>query len=337
MTSFPADLRGRIAVVTGAAMGMGRTLSLRLAKEGCHLALCDLDIDALEGVRRECEAVDASLRVTAHRVDVSQREEIRKFGADVVAAHGNKIHLLFNNAGIQIQQPWDRMSEEAFDKVMAVDLDGVVTMTRVFWPHIVAADAAYVVNTSSVAGFMPKAGGMCVPYAVSKYAVRGFSEVLMTQLPAIAPHVRVAVVHPGAIQTEIVKKNMAFSSENVDARFLKAALPAWKFREFEALDDDGKAEFVRERFQGVFDRWGYSAEQAADMIVDGVKAGKTRIMVGWDAVIMDWWVRAFPRMWNSQVGGAVIMLTSIVGRHFYLPAAGLLAAGAAASCLRSRL
>eukprot|EP01047_Picozoa_sp_COSAG01_P009522 COSAG01_NODE_392_length_17668_cov_5.382264_7_plen_103_part_00 len=94
------------------------------------------------------------------------------------------------------------MSEGAFDKVMGVNLDGVITMTRLFWPMLVASDAAYVVNTSSIAGFIPPAGGICTPYVVSKYAVRGFSEHLMMQCKVIAPHVRVAVVHPGAIHSE---------------------------------------------------------------------------------------------------------------------------------------
>jgi NAD(P)-dependent dehydrogenase (short-subunit alcohol dehydrogenase family) len=127
------------------------------------------------------------------------------------------VHLLFNNAGIQIPKAWDRMSEAEFDKVMAINCDGVITATRVFWPMLFAADEAAIVNTSSVAAFLPNAGGMCNPYAVSKAAVRGFSEHLAMDSRIMAPHITVSCVHPGAVNTEIVRKNV--NMEEVDLRF----------------------------------------------------------------------------------------------------------------------
>merc|ERR1719183_1694930 len=99
------------------------------------------------------------------------------------------------------------MDLATYDKIMAVNLDGVVMLTRDLWPYLCRADAASVVNTSSVAGFFPPAAGQCTPYAISKYAVRGFSEHLALQCRTIAPHVNVVCVHPGAIKTEIVGRN----------------------------------------------------------------------------------------------------------------------------------
>jgi len=316
-------------------MGMGAKLAERLRVEGCHLALCDVDVAALEAVRATCEAIAppvgtvGALRVSVHRCDVSQRPQVAAFHAEVVGLHGARVSLLFNNAGIQVQQAFDRMSEVAFDRVMAVNLDGVVTMTRAFWPNLVAAaDGAMVVNTSSVAGFLPPCGGISTPYAVSKYAVRGFSEHLMWQTRVTAPHVRVACVHPGAIQTQIVKANDNLEAGALDIRVARRTMSGAEARRLDGMTPQQRLAHVRERARWLFDTWGYSAEAAAGMIVDGVRAGQTRIMVGWDATIMDWWVRLFPRIFMSDAGTALVMLSSVVGRHFVLPATALAAAAA---------
>jgi len=194
--SWP-DLANRVAVVTGAAMGMGRTISLRLRREGCHLALCDVDMTALEAVKAECLAIgsagEEAPRVSIHMVDVADRARVKSFAQEVAEQHGGKVHLLFNNAGIVQPVAFDRMSIELWDKVMAVNLDGVVSCTREFWPQLMAAEQATIANTSSVAGFIPPAAALCTPYATSKYAVRGFSEHLMYVSRVIAPHITVTV------------------------------------------------------------------------------------------------------------------------------------------------
>ena len=109
------------------------------------------------------------------------------------------------------------MDAATFDKIMAVNVDGVVSCTREFWPLLMAAapGRAALVNTSSVAGFLPNAASHCTPYAVSKYAVRGFSEHLMTLTPVIAPHLTVHCVHPGAIHTELITKNLNIKTSDV--------------------------------------------------------------------------------------------------------------------------
>jgi NAD(P)-dependent dehydrogenase (short-subunit alcohol dehydrogenase family) len=311
-------LKGRVAVITGAAMGMGRDLALRLHREGCDLALCDLDLEALHKVKAEC---GRGGKISVHKVDVADRQQIKAFAKAVADEHGTAVNLLFNNAGIARPQLWDRMSEEMFDKVLAVNLDGVVSMTRAFWDLLVRADEAVVVNTSSVAGFFPPASGGCAPYTVSKYAVRGFSEHLALECKLIAPHVRVCVVHPGMIDTKIVKNSRMDSVDPRRLRQLTKRFPSSRREQFEQMTDEDKLDSVQNAAQDAFRRFGKTSKEAADMIIDGVQAGKLRILVGWDAVIMDWWVRMFPTIVMSETGAAIVGITSVVGRHVYKPLA----------------
>ena len=192
------ELQGCVAVVTGAGMGMGRQLAVRLYSEGCSLALCDVDMIALEQTQQICaQQTQEGRLITIHKVDVSDRHRVKAFAAEVAEAHGGILNLLFNNAGICRASAFDRMSAAEFDKVMGVNFDGVVSCTREFWPQLLKATKAAIVNTSSVAGFMPPAANTSTPYAASKYAVRGFSEHLAWQCNTIAPHITVSAVHPG--------------------------------------------------------------------------------------------------------------------------------------------
>lgn len=256
-------------------------------------------------------------KVTVHLVDVSKRQEIRSFVQTVTMEHGDCIHLLFNNAGIIRRELFDCMEEETFDKVMAVNLDGVVIMTREFWPLLVRAQEAVVVNTSSVAGFYPPAGRNSIPYVTSKYAVRGFSEALAFECKTIAPHVNVCVVHPGMISTQIVK-NTSANVTVLDERVRKRAARCMGPR-FHSLTPEDQTRQICMLAHKIFDRYGYTSKEAANMIVDGVRAGKLRIRVGWDAVFVDWWVRAFPTFFLYDPFVAVVGLTSFLGRHVYKP------------------
>ena len=174
-------------------------------------------------------------------------------------------------------------------------------------------------NTSSVAALWPQASGTCSPYATSKAAVRGFTEHLAHQARVLAPGLQVVCVHPGAIQTEIVGKN--FNIVEADERLVRSSplLSAAQRAKFEAADPAGRVRFMREKAADAF-KLGISAQQAANEIIDGVVAGRTRVMVGWDAVLMDWWIRAFPRafLWPFGLGEAVFFST-ILARHLVLP------------------
>ena len=323
------DLSGKTSVVTGAAMGMGRSLSMLLVKEGVkRLAICDVDYEMLKITRNKCmeqaQSSSKTCEITIHKVDVSNSNDIERFVKEVQKST-NTIDLLFNNAGIVISKAFDRMTAKEFDKVMAVNVSGVVNMTRLFWPLLMAAkpNPVAIVNTSSIAGFMPQAAGLSNAYATSKYAVRGFTEHLAMQCKIIAPHIRCVCVHPSAIKTEIARKNMNLNE--LDERFLARGsfTFSWEKDEIEKMTDKEKLQFMRDRVTSTFERWGHSSDEAARIIVDGVKCGSTRVMVGWDAAMIDAWIRIFPRIFMSDIGAAIVMISSVVGQHFYFPLAAL--------------
>ena len=278
---------------------------------------------ALRDVKAECTASsNSNINVSIHKVDVSRPEDIERFVEEVLQ-QTSSVDLLFNNAGIVIPKAFDRMSKQEFDKVMAVNVNGVVNCTRSFWPLLMSAapNPVAVVNTSSIAGFMPQAAGNSTAYATSKYAVRGFTEHLAMQCKVIAPHIRCVCVHPSAIKTEIPRKNLNLNE--LDDRFLRRGLTLpWEVK-IDKMTDEEKLQFVRERVRDMFDRWGHTSDEAARIIVDGVKCGSTRVMVGWDAAMIDAWIRMFPRIFMSEIGAAIVMITSVVGRHYYLPLAAL--------------
>ena len=171
------------AVITGAASGMGRELALQLAAEGCHLALCDVQLEGLAETQALVENLAPKVCITTHFCDVSSSESITAFRKAVEQAHPNGWHLLFNNAGIAGMGPFLEMDKVTFDKIFDVSFVGVVECTRQFLPTIVQQKQGYVINTSSVNGFWSALGPATfpfpspphAPYSAAKAAIRGFS------------------------------------------------------------------------------------------------------------------------------------------------------------------
>ena len=145
------NLEGKVAVVTGAGHGIGRETAIALANKGCRLALCDINEAALEGVRQELEAAGAT--VTAHRVDVSDRDQVAQFASDVVDAHG-AAHILINNAGVTVYASFEEHDVEDLEWILGVNLWGVIYGCKYFLPHLKAAGEGHIVNLSSVFGIM---------------------------------------------------------------------------------------------------------------------------------------------------------------------------------------
>jgi NAD(P)-dependent dehydrogenase (short-subunit alcohol dehydrogenase family) len=264
------DFAGKTAVVTGASSGMGRSLAVLLSRRGCHVAACDVSREALDETRRLCAFEE--VRVSVHECDVSDDVAVQRLREEVETAHGETTSLLFNNAGILGPFGFIDVAKETWDKILNVNLHGVVGMTRTFLPTIVKQDKGYVVNTSSFHGYsvfpLLHGGTPHSAYMTSKFALRGFTESLMVDMRKTHPHVGVAVVHPGHIGTKIVSNTVPG-----DVLFANTAP--------------------------------ISAEEAAAMILDGVAAGSTRIIVGEDARVVDWAVRLFPRGAYSAVGEKV--------------------------------
>ncbi len=220
-------LSKRVAVVTGAASGIGRNLAFQLAEAGAHLALVDVDDAGLKVTADEAAKRGGSdLRVSTHLVDVSDRGAMAALPEAVVAEHG-AVHVLVNNAGIAVEAGFHEHSLEDWDRVLGVNLWGVIYGCHFFLPHLAQADEAHIVNISSIFGVVGVPGNAA--YCASKFGVRGLSEVLWEELRD--SHVHVTVVHPGGVNTNIVASSKHTDPESharVVAFFNKKTMPASK-------------------------------------------------------------------------------------------------------------
>jgi NAD(P)-dependent dehydrogenase (short-subunit alcohol dehydrogenase family) len=299
------DFSGRIAVVTGGGSGMGRELVRQLASEGCHVATCDVSAAGMAETQRLCQeaGLPQGLRVTTHIADVSDPAQVERFRDEAANRHAtDKIHLLFNNAGIGGGGSMIANSREEWERTFNICWGGVYHSTRAFLPMLLKADEGHIVNTSSVNGFWASVGPRTphTAYSAAKFAVKGFTEALMTDLKINAPHIKCSVVMPGHIGTGItVNSRMIQSgsdSEAMDATQLAQARAriASMGRDTAQLSDDDIRRLVAERDRRFREEAPTSAAEAAKIILDGVKAERWRILVGPDAQIIDEMVRAAP-------------------------------------------
>lgn len=261
------DPRGGVAVVTGAASGIGAALALQLAARGCHLALADVDGERLAEVADQARA--NGVAVSATRVDLAQPDAAAQLLADVQAAHG-RASILVNNAGVAVGGRFQQVEEADFDWLMSVNFGAVVRLTRAFLPLLQREQAAQLVNVSSIFGIIAPPGQTA--YCASKFAVRGFSESLRHELETDGSPVRVTVVHPGGVRTRIAEN--ARSPRSATAAELAQAKETW---------------------QRVLT---LPAEDAAARILRGICAREPRVLVGDDARRAALVQRLFPvRYW----------------------------------------
>src|ERR1700691_392600 len=294
---------GRIAVVTGGGTGMGRELVRQLAKEGCHVATCDVTATNLEETKSlALETAPTGTRVTTFVADVADESQLLRFRDAVATEHSTTtINLLFNNAGIAGAGSFVDDERDAWERTFAIDWGGVYLGCRTFLAMLIAADEAHIVNTSSINGIFASVGPNRphTSYSAAKFAVRGFSEALITDLRINAPHVRVSVVLPGHVGTSIVINSGVVHGKEPDTLNeedlvkVRRQLAADGTPVDEVSDEDlrkGVAMFG-EAFR---DLAPLSAASAARIILDGVRQNKWRILVGEDAVMIDEMVRADP-------------------------------------------
>lgn len=261
--------KNRVAAITGASSGIGRALAVELASRGTNLALSDVDEVGMAETRRQCEA--AGVKVITDAVDVSDRDAVYAW-ADRVVAHYGVVHMIFNNAGIAIHATNEEVPIEVFRRVIDIDFWGVVYGTRAFLPHLKKAPEAHIVNISSVFGLVGVPGQG--PYNCAKFAVRGFSESLRQELDLLAPHVRCSCVHPGGIKTNI------------------ARAAGYIGQQLGVVD--------REALARRFDKLAQTTpEEAAGVIVDGVRRDQARILVGQDARLLDAIQRLAPQRYQA--------------------------------------
>ena len=298
------DFAGKIAVITGGGTGMGRELSRALTAEGCSVAMCDVSEANMAETKRLC-LVDApqGTIVTTFTADVAIEEQINAW-ADAVRTDldTDKIHLLFNNAGIGGGGSFVAGDRAAWERTFNICFYGVIHGVRTFLPLLKNASEGHIINTSSVNGFWATLGSgrPHTAYSAAKHAVKGFTEALMEDLLINAPHIKCSVVMPGHIGTEIAGNSMRMQSGIADE--LRLVLVDLGI-DHKSLTDDQVIELASANFR---DTAPMSSAAAAQAILDGVRAGKWRILVGEDAQFLDESVRADPE--NAYTAGFYKML-----------------------------
>jgi NAD(P)-dependent dehydrogenase (short-subunit alcohol dehydrogenase family) len=315
---------GKRAVVTGGGSGMGQELVVQLAAEGCSVATCDVSEAGLrETLARAEAAAPEGTRITSHICDVSDEAAVLAFRDEVIDAHGRVIELLFNNAGVGGGGSFIAGSREEWEKTFAVDWWGVYYCTRAFMAHLIAANEARLVNTSSVNGFWASIGPGIphTAYSTAKFAVKGFSEAMIEDLRVNAPHVKVSVVMPGHIGTNIVANSRrylggadagSFSDEDLESG---RKLMAQRGLPVDGLSADQLREAMKMAEESFRTRAPLDAAGAARIILDGVRTGRWRILVGDDAHQLDGHVRADPEAAydHTSVGLATLAIRPEAG------------------------
>jgi NAD(P)-dependent dehydrogenase (short-subunit alcohol dehydrogenase family) len=297
------DFAGKIAVVTGGGTGMGRELVRQLVAEGCNVATCDISADAMAETKRLCEAdkLPQGLRITTHIADVSLEDQLLRFRDEVEAQQAtDKIHLLFNNAGIGGGGSLFTNSREQWERTFNICWGGVYLGVRTFLPMLMKADESHIVNTSSVNGFWASVGMLRshTAYSAAKFAVKGFTEALINDLKLNAPHIKCSVVMPGHIGTSIVSNSRQIQSGTDRLTEGEVALMRTRLgmagMDTANMSDEQLQALAAEQARSFKEDAPTSAAQAAKIILDGVKAGQWRILVGDDAHLLDQRVRAAP-------------------------------------------
>jgi NAD(P)-dependent dehydrogenase (short-subunit alcohol dehydrogenase family) len=299
------DFADRIAVVTGGGTGMGRELVRQLVAQGCNVAMCDLSAQTMAETKRLCELerLPQGLRITAHVADVSDESEVQRF-RDEVAEHQttDKINLLFNNAGVGGSGSMFSNTREDWERTFNICWGGVYRCTRAFLPMLQKADEGHIVNTSSVNGFWASVGPRIshTSYCAAKFAVKGFTEALITDLQVHAPHIRCSVVMPGHIGTSIMANSRKIHSGNESETLSATEIVQARERasaagiDVASMSDLDIQNMVIERARRFIEEAPTTAAEAATIILDGVKADRWRILVGKDAVRLDELVRQSP-------------------------------------------
>lgn len=266
---------GKVCVVTGAGSGIGRALALELARRGARLALSDVSEAGLAETAQRARALGA--RVHTARLDVSDRDAFFAYARVVVDELG-VVHQVYNNAGVASSGTVADSDWSEYQRVLGINLFGVIHGTQAFLPHLVASGDGHVVNISSLNGFMAQSG--LSAYSASKFGVRGFTEALRAEVLAAGQPVRVTVVHPGGVATSIATS--ALEHAKASGHRVSAAEEAQQKRYNEKL--------LR-----------MPPEQAARIVVDGVEAGRPRVLVGRDAKVVDAVVRLLPAHYPALV------------------------------------
>ena len=267
ITSF----NNKVAAITGAGSGMGRALAEALASRGCHVAISDIDSDALRETQTRIES-SASVGVSCHELDVSYRQQVEQFAADVVSRHG-QVNMIFNNAGVSVTDTAEHMAYEDFEWLMNINFWGVVYGSKSFLPYFKEVDEAHIINTSSIFGVIAVPSQSA--YNASKFAVRGYTYAMRQEL--LDSNIGVSCVQPGGVKTNIIKTSRYVAADN------SAPTKEELISKFEELA-------------------GLTSAQAAGQILRGVLANRAQILVGRDAKMIALLERIVPTGYQKILG-----------------------------------
>lgn len=245
-------LKKKVVAITGAGSGIGRSIALAFAKEGCDLALSDIDDKGLAETARLVE--DKAIKVTQHIVDVSDRAAMAQYASQVSEQHGG-VNIIVNNAGVAISGTVEDAVLEDAEWLIGINFWGVVYGIREFLPYLRQADEGHIVVVSSLGGFSsaPNMGYYCA----SKYAVRAIIETVFVELKD--SNIGVTGVHPGGTKTSLADNSRRGTSTDEE----------WRSRV--------------EKINGLLST---SPDHVAAKIVTGVKKGKLRVITGRDARLL---------------------------------------------------
>ena len=288
----------KTAVITGAGSGMGRYLAVLLAKAGCDVAICDINEDALAGTSKMVNHYNVAC--STHTVDIGDKEQIDALYEEVIQRH-KTVDLLFNNAGITVLSNFENMPEKDWDRVINVNFHGVVNLTRKFLSHLSERPEAALVNTSSIFGMITVPNQSV--YHAAKFAVRGFTESITKEFKGT--NLQIHAVHPGHIGTNI----LASAKREESAPDLSLVNIVGK-----NLSQEEQGKIFREN--------GMHPSRAAQIILEGVKAKKSRILVGLDAKIMDLSQRLTPTHYQ-KLWPFLLLPLFVFRRHLRRPISGL--------------
>ena len=266
-----SKVQGKVCVVTGAGSGIGRELALELARRGARaVAISDVNDEGLAETARLLSEQAPSVTIHQQHLDVADRHAFLAY-ADAVAGEFGVVHQIYNNAGIASGKTIREATFEIYDKVIGVNLFGVIHGTKAFLPHLIASGDGHVTNISSLNGFM--AQDELSAYCATKFGVRGFTETLRIEMLRDKLPVKVTVVHPGGVKTNIATAGLQHAEE----------------LGYEVSDHE------RRRVQAYNEKLlRMPAQVAAKIVIDGVENDRPRVLVGNDAKLVDLLVRAFP-------------------------------------------
>lgn len=279
------SFKNKVAAVTGAGSGIGQALAIELAKQGCHLALSDVNE---AGLTKTVELLATyPVKVTTQKVDVANRTEIADWAKFVVDQHG-QVNLIFNNAGVAMGSTAEGISYEDLEWLIGINFWGVVYGTKEFLPFLKQSGDGHIINISSMFGLTAQPTQSA--YNASKFAVRGFTESLRQELDMQNAGVSATCIHPGGIRTNIAKAaRMNNSVQSLGMDPVKS--------------------------QDAFDKLLRTpADDAAQQILEAVRKNRRRLLIGADAKVVDVIQRILPQGYQKIFTTATALQTRLLNK-----------------------